>query len=264
MLEQSLEERTMRSESQLLVAALLIVAGVLTGACSSTEAPVSSDDSYAVARERMVTDDIASGKFGRKPVQDTQVLRAMRAVARHKFVARGNESMAYADSPLGIGYGQTISQPYIVAAMTELAAVDAEDVVLEVGTGSGYQAAVLAEIVQKVYTVEIVAPLGEEAKARLKSLGYDNVEVRIGDGYAGWPEHAPYDAIVVTAAPETVPQPLIEQLAIGGRMVIPVGGQYGAQALKVVIKQEDGSLLEQSVMPVRFVPFTRSPSSDSE
>ena len=188
---------------------------------------------------------------------DPAVLAALRAVPRHEFVPPAYREYAYADRPLPIGEGQTISQPYIVALMTDLAAVGPDSTVLEVGTGSGYQAAVLAEIVDHVYTVEIVAPLGEQAAETLERLGYDSVSVRIGDGYRGWPEAAPFDAIVVTAAPETVPPPLIEQLKPGGRLVIPVGPEGGAQSLEVLEKNADGSVASRHVLPVRFVPFTR-------
>jgi len=188
---------------------------------------------------------------------DPAVLAAIRAVPRHEFVLPAYREYAYDDRPLPIGEGQTISQPYIVALMTDLASVGPDSAVLEVGTGSGYQAAVLAEIADHVYTIEIVAPLGERAAETLERLGYDNVSVRIGDGYQGWPEAAPFDAIVVTAAPETVPAPLIEQLKVGGHLVIPVGPEGGAQSLEVLEKNADGSVNSRHVLPVRFVPFTR-------
>jgi protein-L-isoaspartate(D-aspartate) O-methyltransferase len=164
---------------------------------------------------------------------------------------------AYENAPLPIGNDQTISQPYIVALMTELAALDADAAVLEVGTGSGYQAAVLAEIAREVYTIEIIEPLGRHASEVLAELGYDNVTVRIGDGYAGWPEKAPFDAILVTAAPEEVPPPLIEQLKPGGRLVIPVGAEDSTQVLRVLEKDPAGELATTDVLPVRFVPFLR-------
>ncbi len=189
---------------------------------------------------------------------DEGVMDAMREVPRHEFVPpefRG--AAAYRDSPLPIGNGQTISQPYIVALMSDLADVGPESIVLEIGTGSGYQAAILAEIVNHVYTIEIVEPLGRRAAETLERLGYDNVSVRIGDGYAGWPEQAPFDAIVVTAAPEQVPEPLIQQLRIGGRLVIPVGGRGQTQSLQVLEKTGAGEILTTDVLPVRFVPFTR-------
>lgn len=186
-------------------------------------------------------------------VRDEKVLAAMRSVPRHRFVPEGMAAFAYDDRPLPIGHDQTISQPYIVAAMTEAIRPEAGDRVLEVGTGSGYQAAVLAEIVDHVYSIEIVEPLGERAREILASLGYENVTVRIGDGYAGWPEEAPFDAIVVTAAPERIPPPLIEQLAEGGRLVIPVGDFF--QELRLVTRNASGVVTED-LMSVRFVPMT--------
>jgi protein-L-isoaspartate(D-aspartate) O-methyltransferase len=181
----------------------------------------------------------------------------MLRVPRHRFVPDALVASAYADRPLPIGEGQTISQPFVVALMTDLAEPGPDFRVLEVGTGSGYQAAVLAECVARVYTIEIVASLGERARTLLADLGYKNVEVRIGDGYGGWPEAAPFDAIVVTAAPERIPQPLVDQLKPGGRMVIPVGARYAAQDIVVITKGADGNTLTRSVLPVRFVPLTR-------
>jgi len=187
-------------------------------------------------------------------VRDPRVLAAMRKVPRHRFMPESERARAYDDRPLSIGLGQTISQPYIVALMSELAGVKPGDTVLEVGTGSGYQAAVLAEMGVKVFSIEIIEPLAKRAKATLEELGYGKrVEVRHGDGYAGWPEHAPFDAIVVTAAPPEVPQPLKQQLAVGGHLVIPVGRHY--QSLLRVTRTKDG-FREKSVIPVRFVPMT--------
>ena len=189
-----------------------------------------------------------------RDVRDARVLEAMRTVPRHRFVPESQEPYAYDDRPLPIGHRQTISQPYIVALMSELAKVKPGDKVLEVGTGSGYQAAVLAEMGVKVFSIEIVEPLAKRAKATLDKLGYGRrVEVRHGDGYTGWPEHAPFDAIVVTAAPPKIPEPLKEQLKIGGRLVIPVGKYY--QSLLRVTRTEKG-FREESVIPVRFVPMT--------
>jgi protein-L-isoaspartate(D-aspartate) O-methyltransferase len=188
---------------------------------------------------------------------DAAVLQAIRTVPRHEFVPEALRDQAYANYPLPIGEGQTISQPYIVALMTDLADVGPESVVLEVGTGSGYQAAVLAEIVAHVYTIEIIEALGERATRTLERLDYGNVTVKIGDGYQGWPEHAPFDAIVVTAAPPQVPEPLLEQLKPGGRLVVPVGPQDGVQSLQVLTKSADGDISTSDVLPVRFVPFTR-------
>ena len=212
---------------------------------------------FAEPRRRMVRDTIAEPRDGRPPVRDDLVISAMEKVERHLFVPEDVRDWAYRDSPLRIGWRQTISQPYIVALMTELAEPDPEDRVLEVGTGSGYQAAVLAEIVEHVYTIEIVEPLGLRAAAALDAAGYENVTTRIGDGYAGWPDEAPFDAIVVTAAPDHVPEPLVEQLATGGRLVLPVGPDGGRQELVVLEKQADGSVERTRVIPVRFVPLTR-------
>ena len=202
-------------------------------------------------REGMVRVDIAG-----RGVRDAAVLAAMRKVPRHEFVPERMRFMAYADQPLPIGQDQTISQPYIVGAMTELARITPESIVLEVGTGSGYQAAVLAEIVKAVYTIEIIPELGTTAAQRLTTMGYTNIEVRVGDGYLGWPEHAPFDAIIVTAGAEHVPAPLLEQMKTGARMVIPVGGADEVQNLMVIERGADGCYKTNNVMPVRFVPLT--------
>ena len=215
-------------------------------------------DEYAGARDAMVTRQIESALGGREPVADPDVLRAMRAVPRHRFVRRGDESRAYTDRPLAIGHGQTISQPYIVAAMTALLAIEPDDVVLEIGTGSGYQAAVLAEITDSVYTIEIVEPLADQARSRLLELGYTQVRTRVGDGYFGWPGHPPFDGIIVTAAASHIPPPLIEQLEAGARMVIPVGAPFQVQSLMLVEKQADGSVIQWNMGAVRFVPLTRA------
>jgi protein-L-isoaspartate(D-aspartate) O-methyltransferase len=183
------------------------------------------------------------------------VRKAMAKVERHRLVPPSEAARAYRNHPLPIGSGQTISQPYIVALSTDLLSPKPQDVVLEVGTGSGYQAAVLAEIVSRVYSVEIIPALGNEARKRLEELGYRNVEVRVGDGYAGWPEKAPFDGIVVTAAAPRVPQALVDQLKPGGRMVIPVGGESEIQYLKVLTRRADGGTDEKRVLPVRFVPL---------
>jgi protein-L-isoaspartate(D-aspartate) O-methyltransferase len=187
-------------------------------------------------------------------IQDERVLAAMRAVPRHEFVPAELRDRAYDDRPLPIGHGQTISQPYIVAFMTEALRVQPTDRVLEIGTGSGYQAAVLGKLAAKVYSIEIVEPLAERARADLARLGFTNVHVRAGDGYRGWPEAAPFDAVVVTCAPEHVPQPLVEQLQEGGRMIIPVGYAYG-QRLYLVEKRA-GKVEQRAVLPVMFVPMT--------
>ena len=202
----------------------------------------------AAAREEMVRSQIE-----RRGVRDPRVLAAMRKVPRHEFVPAGVRDRAHDDGPLPIGHRQTISQPYIVALMTELAAVTPTSKVLEIGTGSGYQAAVLAELAREVYSIEIVEPLAREADATLRRLGYERVRLRTGDGYRGWPEAAPFDAIVVTAAPGSVPKPLIEQLAPGGRLVVPVGDDM--QWLEVHRRTEKGVTVERTI-PVRFVPMT--------
>jgi protein-L-isoaspartate(D-aspartate) O-methyltransferase len=191
----------------------------------------------------------------KRPVLSPRTMAALAAVPRHRFVPAGLTREAYDNRPLPIGHGQTISQPFVVALMTDLANVGPDDVVLEVGTGSGYQAAVLAQLARKVYSVEIVEPLSREAAARLSALGYANVEVTAGDGYRGRPDRAPFDAIVVTAGAARVPQPLVDQLKRGGRMVIPVDGSQG-QDLVLLVKRDDGSLARTVVLPVRFVPLT--------
>jgi protein-L-isoaspartate(D-aspartate) O-methyltransferase len=213
-------------------------------------APAAPPDPQATARAAMVATQLEA-----RGVTDPRVLAAMRAVERHRFVPAAAQAEAYADRPLPIGHDQTISQPYIVALMTELAAVRPGARVLEVGTGSGYQAAVLSRLAQEVFTIEIVAPLAEEARQRLARLGYANVTVRAGDGYRGWPERAPFDAILVTAAPPSIPQPLLDQLAPGGRLVAPVGPEGGVQEL-VVVERGAAGLTRRSVIPVRFVPMT--------
>ena len=207
-------------------------------------------DRYAEERQEMVREQIQA-----RGVKDRSVLRAMRAVPRHCFVPREHLKSAYDDHPIPIGMGQTISQPYIVALMTELLGVKPSDRVLEVGTGSGYQSAVLSGLVSEVFTVEIYPALAEAASARLTSLGYRNILVRRGDGYYGWNAHAPFDAIVVTAASSEIPPPLLKQLKRGGRMCIPVGGTYQVQQLMFVKKGHDGSISTRAVLPVRFVPL---------
>jgi protein-L-isoaspartate(D-aspartate) O-methyltransferase len=191
---------------------------------------------------------------------ERKVLDAMRKVPRHLLVPEDVRPQAYQNNPLPIGYEQTISQPYIVALMTDLLDVRPEHVVLEVGTGSGYQAAVLGELVRQVYTIEIVEPLAARATRQLRELGHTNVAVRAGDGYLGWPEHAPFDRIIVTAGARNVPQPLIDQLKPGGRMVIPVGRAWNQLDLTVVEKARNGKLRTRRILPVAFVPLTRRPS----
>ncbi|NMC19729.1 MAG: protein-L-isoaspartate(D-aspartate) O-methyltransferase [Thermogutta sp.] len=204
---------------------------------------------FLAARRRMVEEQLAA-----RDIRDPRVLEAMLRVPRHRFVPENVLHEAYDDHPLPIGHGQTISQPYIVALMTQLAAPRPESRALDVGTGSGYQAAVLAELCREVYSIEILEPLAVEAAERLKQLGYKNVTVRAGDGYQGWPEKAPFDLIIVAAAPDHVPQPLIDQLAPGGRLVIPVG--EARQELLLIVKGEDGVIRRESVAPVMFVPMT--------
>jgi protein-L-isoaspartate(D-aspartate) O-methyltransferase len=209
----------------------------------------SVDDARLSERREMVETQLRG-----RDITDERVLAAMLRVPRHVFVPAELQDDAYVDGPLPIGHGQTISQPYIVALMTQLVRPKPADRALDVGTGSGYQAAVLAELVHEVYGIEIVCPLAEEASERLTALGYRNVTVRCGDGYQGWKEHAPFDIIVVAAAPDHVPRPLVEQLAPGGRLVIPVGDVD--QELRLLEKQADGSIREIAVAPVRFVPMT--------
>ena len=213
---------------------------------------------FRLLREAMVKDQISDPPDYRDPVKDKNVLNAMLTVPRHLFVPPKYISRAYGDYPLPIGYGQTISQPYIVALMTEMLHVEPQHRVLEVGTGSGYQAAVLSLLVKDVYTVEIIKPLGSQATERLKQLNYENVHVKIGDGYYGWKEHAPFDGIIVTCAATMVPPPLLQQLKPGGKMCIPVGGQYAVQYLTMIEKSEKGIITMRKMLPVRFVPLTRS------
>lgn len=208
----------------------------------------SEQEIFKKQREAMVVTQIES-----RAVKDMLVLKAMRQVPRHLFISESFRDVAYADGPLPIGEGQTISQPYIVALMTELLGLKGGEKVLEIGTGSGYQAAILAEIASEVYSIEIIKSLSDRAESTLSSLGYENITVRWGDGYQGWIEHAPFDGIIVTAAPDHIPQPLIDQLKIGARLVIPVGDMF--QELIVVSKTEKG-IVKQGVIPVRFVPMT--------
>ncbi len=237
-----------------------LLAGLLAAPWARS-VPAATGDAFAAARAALVVDierDVRETAYstGRKAL-DARVMAAMGKVQRHRFVPESLAQRAYENRPLPIGHDQTISQPFIVALMTDLIEPRPGDRVLEIGTGSGYQAAVLAELVARVYTIEIVPPLGERAAALLRALGYQNVETRIGDGYRGWPEAAPFDAIVVTAAPDHMPKPLIEQLKPGGRLVAPVGSQGGIQQLQLLRKQADGRTVTRSVLAVRFVPLTR-------
>jgi len=218
-----------------------------------------SDLDFTAARESMVKLQLAAPG---RDITNTRVLAVMDKVPRHEFVPASLRAQAYRDHPLPIGHGQTISQPFIVAFMTEKLEPQPTDKVLEIGTGSGYQAAVLAELVSNVYTIEIVEPLAHRAEADLKRLGYTNVFVRAGDGYKGWPEAAPFDAVIVTCAPEKVPQPLVDQLKEGGRMIIPVG-PAGDQELYLLRKHGD-KIERQAVLPVRFVPMTGTQGADAK
>jgi protein-L-isoaspartate(D-aspartate) O-methyltransferase len=220
----------------------------------------SDDSDYNEARDAMINainqDARYTGFLTKRQQLDEHVMAAMKKVPRHRFVAPDLVDVAYENRPLPIGHGQTISQPYIVALMTDLLNVNKDDVVLEVGTGSGYQAAVLAELVKAVYTIEIIPPLAKSATLRLEQLGYDNVTTRIADGYYGWQEHAPFDAIVVTAAASHIPPPLIKQLKPGARMIIPVGSFFFTQQLTIVEKNPDGAVITRQILPVAFVPLT--------
>lgn len=239
---------------------LRLVASLALAVVLMTEESI-AQDRYAAERTRMVAEIAAmareTGIETGRPVFAEPVMAAIQKVQRHSFVPAELRDRAYDNRPLPIGDGQTISQPYIVALMTELLDPKPGHTVLEVGTGSGYQAAVIAEIVAKVYTIEIVEELGSRAAATLSGLGYRNVISRVGDGYHGWKEHAPFDGILVTAAPAEVPQPLIDQLKPGGRLVIPVGGRFDVQDLVVIEKKADGSTTTRRTIPVRFVPLTR-------
>ncbi|PYL69169.1 MAG: protein-L-isoaspartate(D-aspartate) O-methyltransferase [Verrucomicrobia bacterium] len=223
----------------------LLVAMLAATACGQRPTPASD---FGAERQRMVQQQLMA-----RGINDARVLAAMAKVPREEFVPRESRAVSYEDGPMPIGHGQTISQPYIVAFMTEQLRPKPSDRVLEVGTGSGYQAAILAGLVKDVYTIEIIGALAKDAEATLQRLGYKNVYVRVGDGYRGWPEHAPFDAITVTCAPDHVPQPLIDQLKEGGRMIIPVGG-FGNQEL-YLLEKKNGQLQRQSVLPVRFVPM---------
>ncbi len=215
---------------------------------------------FEAARQGMIDEIEAdvrrTSEYLQRPALNPGVLRVMSDTPRHLFVPEELQDRAYENRPLPIGYGQTISQPYIVAIMTDLIDPQPGDRALEIGTGSGYQAAVLSRLVSQVYSMEIVEPLGEEATARLRKLGYDNVEVKIGDGYFGWETHAPYDIIIVTAAASHIPPPLVKQLKPGGRMIIPVGSRFMTQQLLLVDKDEEEELSVRQILPVRFVPLT--------
>ena len=217
-------------------------------------------DDYALQRQQMLTeieDDVRlTAKHINKKSLNMQVIQAMNTVPRHEFVPDKMRFMAYQNRPLPIGYGQTISQPYIVALMTDLLQPQPDQRVLEIGTGSGYQAAVLAKLVSQVYSIEIIEELAKVTTQRLDQLGYDNIETRIADGYDGWLEHAPFDSIIVTAAISHIPPPLVQQLKKGGRMIIPVGTRFQTQYLTLVEKDMQGAITTRQILPVTFVPFT--------
>ena len=237
------------------------LAAAVVGATATQAA--GDDDPFAERRAALMRELQSLGvRDSRQAVRrdfDSAVIDAMDRTPRHEFVPEDLRRLAYANRPLPIGYGQTISQPYVVAWMTDALRLEPGDRVLEVGTGSGYQAAVLAPLVEAVYTIEIIEALGETATARLARLGYDSVQVRVGDGYYGWPERAPFDAIIVTAAASHVPPPLVQQLKPGGRMVIPVGRQFDVQYLTLVDKDAEGQVTLRQTLPVAFVPLTGGP-----
>ena len=234
--------RNMQITGNFAIALILLVLIFSVSRCNSQEG------NFNGLREQMVRTQLKA-----RGIDDEKVLDAFRNVERHRFVLPRYVSMAYRDSPLPIEKGQTISQPYIVAYMTETLNLEKDDKVLEIGTGSGYQAAILAEIVDSVFTIEIFESLGKKARRLFDVLGYDNIHTKIGDGYKGWPEHSPFDAIIVTAAPSNIPEPLKKQLAEGGRMIIPVGGD-AIQEL-ILLRKRKGKIRQRSVLPVRFVPM---------
>ena len=243
---------------KLAAAVIVALAALLAGrgrAGDESERPAHAGPAFKERtrdRERMVAEQIEA-----RGVKSAAVLKAMRTVPRHAFVRDADARAAYDDRPLAIGNGQTISQPFIVAYMTEKLGLGPGDNVLEIGTGSGYQAAVAAEIARRVYTVEIIEPLGKAAAERLAKLGYRNVAAKVADGYYGWAEHGPYDAIIVTAAAPQVPQPLLKQLKPGGRMIVPVGGPFAVQYLMLLTKDAEGKVSTKTLLAVRFVPLTR-------
>jgi len=233
------------------------VLGLAAMACSAgaRDAQTAAQD-WAAERQRMVDQQLRA-----RDIRSQRVLEAMAAVPRHVFIPEPNRAEAYYDSPVPIGYGQTISQPYIVAFMTQALEIAPDDRVLEIGTGSGYQAAVLGTLAKEVYSIEIIAPLAERARETLSTLGYRNIDVRTGNGYLGWPEHAPYDRIVVTAAPDEVPDALVQQLKVGGLMAVPVGTVM--QELRI-LRRTDRGTETLSTLPVRFVPMTNKPKDPSK
>lgn len=243
-----------------LVSCLVVACWMPTQSGSAAASKPSGEGSDVQRRMEMIeeieADVAATRRYTGRARLDPRTLDALREVPRHEFVPAELRHRAYENRPQPIGDGQTISQPYIVALMTDLLEIEADDSVLEIGTGSGYQAAVLAELAGRVYTIEIIASLGRSATERLERLGYDNVETRIGDGYRGWPEHAPFDGIMVTAAADEIPPPLIEQLKPGGRLVAPVASGPTAEQLTLLTKDETGEIRTREILPVRFVPLT--------
>ena len=221
---------------------------------------VRAEDPLQAKRAKMIAlieqDVRDTSAYLKRSKLDTRVLGAMATVPRHEFVPTDRNDQAYLNRPLLIGHGQTISQPYIVAIMTDLLELKPQHKVLEIGTGSGYQAAILGALDARVWSIEIIEPLGQQAQTRLRRLGYDTVEVRIGDGYYGWPEHAPFDAIIVTAAANHIPPPLVKQLAVGGKMIIPVGSRFSTQELILITRVSEDEVRTRQVLPVRFVPLT--------
>jgi protein-L-isoaspartate(D-aspartate) O-methyltransferase len=236
--------------------ALALLPILIAASCLLSAGQPEQSDPFAAARELMVDRQITA-----RGIADERLLAAMRSVPRHELVPKEARRYAYSDHPLPIGEGQTISQPYIVAYMTEQLQLKGDERVLEIGTGSGYQAAVLAELCATVYSIEIIPALAERAKKDLERLGYDNIELRKGDGYRGWPEKAPFDAIILTAAPERIPEPLVQQLKVGGRMILPVGSHY--QQLMLITRDEEG-VRQSRLIPVRFVPMTGEVRSKDE
>lgn len=237
----------MRRGLSLITIGLLLLSGLFSGCAGGNQGK--NDADFAKLRAKMVKTQLAP-----RGINDADVLRAMGKVERHRFVPESQQESAYRDYPLPIGEGQTISQPYIVALMTQLLAANKDSKVLEIGTGSGYQAAVLAELAKEVYTIEIIESLGKSAEVRLRELGYENVHVRVGDGYAGWPEHAPFDGVIVTCACREAPEPLVSQLAEGGRMVIPVGSSLSYQTL-MLFEKKGGVLQKKDITGCVFVPL---------
>ena len=246
--------RAEKREKRCLTPFFLVCCGLLPAFSANAD-----DQEYAQARAAMVREVELYANFARDDSRksfDDSVMDSLGAVERHKFVPDRQTRYAYENRPLPIGHGQTISQPYIVALMTELIEPGPDDVVLEVGTGSGYQAAILAKLVKQVYTIEIITALADEAKGRLRRLGFSNVTTKLGDGYYGWKERGPFDSIIVTAAASHVPPPLIQQLRPGGRMIIPVGDRFTTQQLLLIKKAESGEVVTRQITAVRFVPLT--------